>query len=453
MWYFEENHLRYQFLMTIKQSGSQSMHQEVWFIALPMLLSGISTPLLGMVDTAVVGHLPQAHFLAAIALGAMIFNFLFWAMGFLRMGTTGLTARALGEQNEIEKLIILYRGLILSVVIGLLLILLQSPIKEVIFYFVETTPEVYRHAQIYFDIRIWSAPATLATYVLLGWYLGLQKPGLNLLVVVSVNLVNIILDIIFVVYLDLNSAGVAWATLIAEYSGLIIGLYCIKRVAAGNKLTDWQLLMQLEPLKKYLVLNLDVFIRTLFLLFSFAFFTLQSAKFGPVVLAASAILMNFQTLMAYGLDSLAHAAEVLVGKYQNQKMKAELLSVLKITGIWSASIAIIFALLFGLFGSNIISILTNIEAVKNTSLEYLPWLILSPLISVWSYWFDGIFVGAGYSRAMRDTMLFSFSIFMIAWILLIPWEIHGLWAALMIFMFARGCSMAFVARQKLRIRN
>lgn len=431
---------------------NRTVHREIWFIAFPMLLSGISTPLLGMVDTAVVGHLPQAHFLAAVALGAMIFNFLFWSMGFLRMGTTGLTARALGEQNEQDKIFILYRGLLLAITLGLLLILFQYPLKKFIFYFIETTPVVLENAKIYFDIRIWSAPATLATYVLLGWYLGLQKPGLNLLIVVSINVINIFLDILFVVYLDQNSAGVAWATLIAEYAGLSLGLYCIKHISSDRRIGNINLLLQIEPLRKYLVLNFDVFIRTLLLLLSFSFFTLQSAKYGPVVLAANAILMNLQTLMAYGLDSLAHAAEVLIGKYQNAKDKQKLSAALRITGYWSAVIAILFALFYWNFGSVIIQSLTNIESVTNMAMTYLPWLIISPLLSVWSYWFDGIFIGAGYSRAMRDTMLFSFVIFVITWLLLLPLGNHGLWAALMSFMLTRSISMALVANKKLKVR-
>jgi MATE family multidrug resistance protein len=426
------------------------VHREVLHIAFPMLLTGISTPLLGMVDTAVVGHLPHPHFLAAIALGSMMFTMLFWAMGFLRMGTTGLTARALGAQDEVEKRIILYRGLVLAFVLGIFLILFQLPIKAFIFYFIDTTPEVTLHAQTYFDIRIWTAPATLATYVLLGWYLGLQKPGFNLLIVVSINLINIVLDIIFVVYLDLNSAGVAWATLTAEYAGLVIAFYCVNRAVRKKGTVDWHLVFQLDALKKYLVLNFNVFIRTLFLLFSFSFFTLQSAKYGPIVLAANAILMNFQAFMAYALDSLAHAAEVLVGKYYNNSSKQTLYLVLKITGFWSAGIAIMFALVYWVSGNFIISLLTNIDEVINVAMTYLPWLIISPLISVWSYWFDGIFIGAGYSRAMRDTMLFSFSIFMLTWFLLSPWGNHGLWAALISLMLARSISMAFVAKKKLK---
>lgn len=429
---------------------NKTVHREVWFIAFPMLLTGISTPLLGMVDTAVVGHLPQPHYLAAIALGSMMFNLLFWAMGFLRMGTTGLTARALGEQDDTEKLVILYRGLVLATILGILLIVFQLPIKAFVFYFVDTTPDVNLHAQIYFDIRIWNAPATLATYVLLGWYLGLQKPKLNLLIVVSINLINIIFDIIFVVYLDFNSAGVAWATLIAEYSGLAIGLYCITRVTNEKKIDNWSLVFQMEALKEYLALNFNVFIRTLFLLLSFSFFTLQSAKFGPIVLAANAILMNLQTLMAYALDSLAHAAEVLVGKYYSAKSKQDLYLVLKITGLWSGVIAIIFALAYWFFGGLIINMLTNIEEVKAAAMMYLPWLIFSPLISVWSYWFDGIFIGAGYSRAMRDTMLISFFLFILMWFFTVSLGNHGLWAALIGFMFARAMSMAFVAKIKLR---
>jgi len=427
---------------------NHSVHQEIWFIALPMLLTGISTPLLGLVDTAVVGHLPEPHFLAAIAIGAMIFNLLFWAMGFLRMGTTGLTARALGERKESELVSILIRGLSISTILGAAVIIIQTPIKEAIFYFVDSTPDVLFHAKVYFDIRIWSAPATLASYVLLGWFLGLQKPKINLMIVISLNLINILLDVFFVVYLNFDSSGVAWATLIAEYSGLFIGIAIAWRIVKTKSADNWRQIYDCKEIRKYLSLNLDVFLRTLFLLLSFSFFTLQSAKYGPIVLAANSILMNLQTLMSYALDSLAHAAEVLVGKYIG--CKQELFSVIKITGYWSVGFACLIALIYWALGSSIIGMLTDIDDVAATVVIYLPWLILSPVLSVWSYWFDGIFIGAGYSREMRDTMLISFIVFLLSFLILAGWGNHGLWAALMIFMVARAVSMGFIANRKLK---
>ncbi|MDH3326777.1 MAG: MATE family efflux transporter [Gammaproteobacteria bacterium] len=426
-------------------------HRRVLSIALPMLLVGISTPLLGMVDTAVVGHLAEPFYLGAIAIGAMIFNFLFWGMGFLRMGTTGLTARAVGERDPAETTLILFRGLLLALLLGLTLILFGSVISQIVFFFIETSGDVLFHAQRYFEIRIWAAPATLGSYVLLGWFLGQGKPRFNLVLVVAVNLLNIILDIVFVIWLDMSSAGVAWATLIAEYLGLFIGLYIVRhsfKVSIRN--LQPSILFNLPALKRYLTVNVNVFLRTIFLLLGFAVFTLQGAKYGEVMLAANVILMNLQTLMAYMLDSLAHAAEVLVGKYYHGNKRQKLRELLIVSGQWSFIVAIIFAALYAIAGEYVIAMLTSISDVKEMALKFLPWLILSPLVSVWSYWFDGVFIGANLMKQMRNTMLISLLIFLASWQLLLPFENHGLWAALMIFMLARGITMGLVAYQQIR---
>jgi len=423
-------------------------HQRVWSIAFPMLLVGISTPLLGIVDTAVVGHLSEPYFLGAIAIGAMIFNFLFWGLGFLRMGTTGLTARAIGEVNKTELNLILYRGLFLASGLGVLLIVFQGALSSLVFSLIDSSDEVLFYTKAYFDIRIWAAPATLGSYVLLGWFLGQGKPRWNLILVVTVNVLNIILDVIFVVWLDLNAAGVAWATLIAEYTGLLAGLVIATRLIQ-RKTAHSSLAAILEPieLKKYLVVNLNVFIRTILLLMSFALFTWQGAKYGELVLAANAILMNLQTLMAYVLDSIAHAAEVLVGKYYHAKQKYKLKCVLIASAQWSAFVAIFFSALYWLFGSLLFDMLTGIQDVKLLALQYLPWLILSPLVSVWSYWLDGLYIGANLMQQMRNTMLISFLVFLTAWQSLLSFENHGLWAALTIFMAARAITMGLVARK------
>ncbi len=425
-------------------------HQRVWSIAFPMLIVGISTPLLGMVDTAVVGHLPEVYYLGAIAIGAMIFNFLFWGMGFLRMGTTGLTARAVGESNKNEISVILFRGLLLAFLLGITLILFSSALSALAFSFAESSGDVLFHAQRYFEIRIWAAPATLGSYVLLGWFLGQGKPRFNLMLVIAVNVLNIILSIVFVVWLDMNSAGVAWATLIAEYTGLFVGLVIVKR-SFNLSISDVPLavLFDAGALKRYLSVNVNVFIRTISLLLGFAVFTLQGAKYGEVILAANVILMNLQTLMAYVLDSLAHAAEVLVGKYYHRNTPAKLKAVLFASAQWAMSVAVIFSVFYFFVGDFVIAILTNIADVQLAALVFLPWLILSPLVSVWSYWFDGVFIGMNLMKEMRNTMLLSLAVFLIAWQLLLPYGNHGLWAALMIFMAARGITMAVVAYRHL----
>jgi len=316
-----------------------------------MLLTGISTPILGMVDTAVVGHLPEPYFLGAIAIGAMIFNLIFWAMGFLRMSTTGLTAQASGTHNSIESIHILLRGLIIALFLGVVFILLQYPLSSIIFSFIDVGSEIIEPAKLYFDIRIWAAPATLATYVLLGWFLGREKPIINLMIVLCINAINIILDVLFVVVFGWEVEGVAWATLIAEYLGLVFGLFLLFRYVSFPAVNITSL-FQLESFKKYLSINLNIFLRTLFLIACFSFFTLQGAKYGPVILAANAVLMNFQTFIAYALDSLAHAAEVLVGKTLFSKDKKALKSVLFATVLWSFIVALLFSIFYLFLGGS-----------------------------------------------------------------------------------------------------
>jgi len=428
---------------------SNSTNSQLLKLALPMLIAGISTPLLGMVDTAVVGHLDEVYYLGAVALGAMIFNFLFWGVGFLRMSSTALTARATGQDAVDEVQLVLFRGLFIAAVLGVLFISAQSLIANFVFGFIESSAQVIHYANVYFDIRIWSAPATLANYVLLGWFLGQGRANLNLYLVVFGNLLNIFLDLIFVIYFQMNVAGVAWATVIAEYFVLFIGLFL-----AYNKFTlriDIRIVRQvLMPavFVKYLKFNRDIFLRTLFLIACFSFFTISSAKYGELVLAANAVLMNLQTFMAYVMDSIAHAVEVLVGKNYFRQKQEKLISIFKVSLFWSVIFALIFSLFYLVFGQWIVSLLTNMEAVVLTALSFMFWMILSPLLSVWSYWFDGVFIGANQAKYMRNTMLFSMLVFFVLFYLLQPYENHGLWAALMGFMFARGVSMAYVFKNK-----
>lgn len=415
-----------------------------------MLIVGISTPLLGMVDTAVVGHLSDPIYLGAIAIGAMIFNFLYWGLGFLRMGTTGLVAKAIGSSQNADIFLVLHRGLGLALVLGILLILVQPLLSFVIFSFIEISEEVRKHAEIYFDIRIWSAPATLMNYVLLGWFLGRSRPKRNVIIVVSLNLLNIILDILFVVFMDMNSSGVALATTLAEYFGLVIGLIFVTRDYPKAFLNIRpKTVFDIEESKQYLKVNFHVMLRTIFLLSSFAIFTLQSAKFGDLILAANVILMNLQTFMAYVLDSIAHAVEVLVGRYFHGNRREKLNNIIWISGWWSLFVATGFALLYWLFGKYIVLMLTDIEAVYQLAMAFLPWLVLSPLVSVWSYWLDGIFIGANLMKQMRDTMLISLFLFIVLWQLLLPLGNNGLWIALLLFMLIRGITMYFVAYRKI----
>ena len=414
-----------------------------------MTLSGLSTPLLGMVDTAVMGHLEAAHYLGAVALGSLVFSFLFWGFGFLRMGVTGLTAQALGA-NDNEMIIgAVTRGATLALFFGVLLILFHSYIIQIALWLIETTKNVEQNLAIYLEIRIWSAPAALLNYVLIGWFLGIHKPRNTLYLLLSVNIINIVLDILFVVVWDWRVEGVAWASVCAEYMGLLLGLY-LMFAHQQRKGMQWQwkrdlAFAQFTPLFR---VSGNIFIRTLCLIGSFAFFTLQGAKFGEATLAANAVLMNFQAFMAHGLDGIAHTAEALVGKYIGRKDQLALMQSIVVCAFWSILVAFCFVAFYWLFGEWLIGRLTDIPIVVDTTVKYLPWAIAAPILSVWGYLFDGIFIGASWSKDMRNTMLISTAVFLSVWYATQSLGNHGLWLALMVFMLARGVSMAMIFYKK-----
>ena len=424
--------------------ANRRAHDEVWRLAGPMILSNLTIPLLGLVDTAVVGHLNSPHYLGAVAVGGLIFSFIYWGFGFLRMGTTGLTAQAHGREDGDEIRAIMARALLLAVVFACVLLVLQGWIHVIAFAVLEASVAVEAAAAQYFFIRIWSAPASLANYVLIGWFLGMQNARGPLYLLLVINITNIVLDLVFVLAWHMDVAGVALASVVAEYLGMLVGLWLLRRELRGCA-GRWRMAAMLawHKLRELVVVNVNILIRTLCLIFSFAFFMAQGAKQGDVVLAANAVLMNFQTFMAYGLDGFAHAAEALVGRAVGQRNASAFRRAVYTAGLWSLLVAVAFVGVYGVGGVWVINGLTDIEAVRQTAYVYLPWLILAPLLSVWGYLYDGIFIGATRSVEMRNTMLLSTVVFFLpAWYVLQPWGNHGLWAALMVFMVARGVTMA-----------
>jgi len=421
-------------------------HREVWSLAGPMILSNLTVPLLGMVDTAVVGHLPEPHYLGAVAVGAMIFGVVFWGFGFLRMGTTGLTAQALGALDYQEIRALLARALLLALGFAVLLLVLQAPIADVAFYLMAPSELVEQHGRTYFTIRIASAPATLANYVIIGWFLGLQNARIPLLMLLVVNSVNIVLDVALVMGLQLTADGVAWASLVAEYWGLVVGLMLVRRELEKYP-CRWRadLIFDRRQFLRMLSVNRDILIRTLCLMFTLAFFTAQGARMGEVILAANTILFNFQTFMAYGLDGFAHAAEALVGKATGARDRRAFRRSVHVVFFWALSISLLFALVYAAFGGRLIAILTDIPTVRQTAAEYLLWVIVLPLVSVWSFSFDGIYLGATRTTQMRNTMLIStLGVFLPAWYGLQSAYNHGLWLAFVLFMSSRALTMAWV---------
>lgn len=427
------------------------MNRRVLQIAIPMILSNLTIPMIGFVDTAVMGHLPHAYYLAAVGIGAMMFDLVYWCFGFLRMGTTGLASQAYGKQDDAQMALVLLRHLLVAVGIGFFLILLQVPFMRLAFHFIHASQIVSHYARLYFHVRIWGAPAALMNMTLLGWFIGVQKPKLALLVMVVTNVFAAVLDLVFVYGFGMTSGGVALSAVIAQYSGAAYGLYCCYRLLRRH-VWHWPkgMLFAKEKVTELFVVNRDIFIRTMCLLVVFVTFTRQGAQFGQVVLAANVILMNLQDAMAFALDGFANAAEALVGEAVGKNDQEMMRGAIKDTAGLSLAVAAVFALVYGLLGHSLIHVLTSIDAVRDMAKRFLPYMIVSPLLSVWSFWCDGIFIGATWVKAMRNSMILSaLSFFVVLWALS-HFKNNGLWIAFLVFMAMRGVTMSLWLKHKVR---
>ena len=429
--------------------------RDMWRIAAPMILSNISVPLLGMVDTGVTGHLDSPTYLGAVAIGGTIFAFLYLGMNFLRMGTTGIAAQNYGAGDYDALRVSLGQALIVSFGIALLILLLQAPIGAVSLTLLGGDAETQAHAATYFYIRVWSAPGTLANYALIGWFLGLQNARVPLYVFLTINLTNIVLDLLFVIVLGMDVDGVALASVIAEYTGFAVGVtFALRELRRHPGRWIRERLTKLSAYMAFFSVNANLFVRTMALMFTFAFVTAQGARLGPAILAANAVLMNFQNLTSLGLDGIAHAAEAMVGKAVGKKDNRALQRTVALTLRWSLYFAAGFTALYVVAGPFIVRLLTDLPDVRETAMVYLPWLIASPLISVWCFLYDGVYVGMTRARAMRNIMVVStFGVFLPLWFVSQPLGNHGLWFALLGFMASRGIGMHLGYRKAMRVAH
>jgi len=419
-------------------------HRTVLAIALPIMLSNVSTPLLGVVDTAVVGRIPDPAYIGAVALGSLVFTFVFWAFGFLRMGTTGLTAQALGAGRPDEIAACLGRALLMALAAGLALIALQWPIREVAFALIDGSARVEALARGYVDIRIWAAPATLANYALLGWFIGLGRADIGLVLQLVLNLTNMVLDMVFVLGLGWDVRGVALGTVLAEYSAATVGLVLAwRRLRAMGAAWERRALLHGAALRRTLRVNSDIMVRSLALTTVFVWFTAQGAQQGDVRLAANAVLMQFISMSAYFLDGLAFAAEALVGRAIGAGRRTMFTAAARLSTAWAAAIAAAISAMLAVFGGLGIDLLTVDPDVRAAARAYLPWAAAAPLLGVWAFQLDGIFIGATRTGDMRRAMLLSLLIFLLAWWMLRPWGNHGLWAALYVHYLARTVTLGW----------
>lgn len=417
----------------------KQIHTKVWQLAWPMILSNISVPLLGLVDTAVMGHLDSSIYMGAVAVGSFVIGAIIWACNFLRMGTTGFASQALGKADPHELRAIIWRSMLVALCIAVLMIILQDLYARAALYFIDGTLEVKALARVYYDIRIWGLPASIASFAIVGWFLGLHNTRIPLILLVVTNCLNIVLDLLFVIGLGWDVEGAAWASLISEYFSLLLGLlFILRELKKYPARSSMALVFNTPAVLRMFMVNRDMFIRTMALQLVFFMIAAEGARLGNDILAANTVLLNFLFLIANGLDGLAQATEAMVGKAigarNHYKFKA---SIVVATG-WSLLMSLAYLILFILAGDSIIQLLTNIETVRKTANIYLIWLILLPLNGVWSYLLDGIFIGATRAKEMRDSMLLAtFLGFIPAWWLLKPMGNHGVWLAFHLFMIIR----------------
>lgn len=418
-------------------------HRRVLMLAFPIVVANLTQPILGAVDTAVAGHLDGPQYLGGVALGGLVFSFVFWGFGFLRMGTTGLVAQAVGARDDGALRATLLRALLLAAAIGLVVLAVQTPLIAFGVGALGGSEAVQATARLYCHARIWAAPFALANYVVLGYLLGCQRVRLALLTQVFINAVNIVAVLLFVYRFDWGIAGIGAATAAADACGFALGMAILWRLRPrGLPPLAWSALSDSHALKRLVAINRDIFVRTLCLLGSFGWFAHLGAREGDAILAANALLLNFQTFMAFGLDGFAHAAEALVGAATGARDRHAFRQAVKVTMFWSVIGAAGFSLVYWAGGAWIVGLLTDQASIRAAALQYLPWAAASPLASVAGFQLDGVFIGATRTRELMLAMTVSSAVFLLAaWALAGPLGNHGLWLAMTVFMIARGVTL------------
>lgn len=419
-------------------------HRGVLAIAVPIMLSNVTEPLIGIVNTAVIGQLPGAYYIGAITVGALIFNFIYWGFGFLRLGTGGLTAQAVGRGDTAELVAVLMRSLIIAGIAGVAIILLAPLIGRLTFSLINGSEEVESHAATYFYIRVFSAPFALTSFCLIGWFVGQGRARVAFLIQIFLNLTNGALSLIFVLGLGMTSDGVALAALIAEISAALLGLFIAwRRLKEMGARFDGARVFDRAKLVRTFVINRDIMIRTVSLVLVFAWFTARGAQAGDVIVSANAVLMHFFDFAAFLIDGFALATETLVGQAVGARDRSRFSRAISLTSIWVTLAGVFTAAVIWFGGPFFIDLMAANEDVRATARLYLFWVALTPLAGIACFQFDGIFIGATQTADMRNMMLLSMLITLIAW-----WPLeryfgnHGLWATMIVFFVARGVLFA-----------
>ena len=424
-----------------------SSDRTLWRLALPMILSNISVPLLGIVDTAIIGHLDSPVYLGGVAVGATATSFVFMLLLFLRMSTTGLTAQAFGAGNKPALARALIQPMLIALTAGVLFIALRTPVSELAAALMGGSEAVQQQAQTFIAIRWLSAPATLANLVILGWLLGVQYARAPMVLLITGNVVNILLDLLFVLQWHWGVAGAAAATAVADYVTLAVGVWMVARVLALRGISfsllkaSWR-----GDAARLFRLNRDIMLRSLLLQLCFASLTLLGARLGADVVAVNAVLLMFLTFTAYALDGFAYAVEACSGEATGAGDRSRLRLIWYAACRQAGIVALLFAVIYALCGPAIVALLTSIESLREAADRYLIWQVILPLAGVWCYLLDGMFIGATRGRDMRNSMLLAALGYALT-LLTLPWlGNHGLWLAITVFLALRGITLGLIWR-------
>lgn len=428
------------------------MNKSILKLAIPNIISNITIPLLGLVDMILMGHLDSAIYIGAIALGGTIFSVLYSFFSFLRAGTTGFTAQSYGNNDKTEIIYSLYRSVCIGIPIIILILSLQIPIAKISSLLLDGSNEVKELAITYFYVRIWAAPANILLYCLNGWFVGMQNTKIPMFIAILINVMNIILSFILVIIFEQNVKGVALGTVIAQYSGLCLAIVLlIKNYKSYFVKINKEILFNIEKIKRFFRVNRDLMIRSFLLIISIAFFTNQSAKLGNNILAVNMILLQSFYIFSYFTDGFAYAGEALVGKFVGSNDKTNLQKVVRLLLIWGFAISIPFTILYALFPTDFVKIISDNTEILTEVQPYYIYMIIIPLITFTAFIWDGIYIGATASKAIRNTMIIStIFVFIPSWYVLMPrFGNHGLWMAFLCFMIARGLAMTLMYKKNI----
>ncbi|MCW3807483.1 MATE family efflux transporter [Plebeiibacterium marinum] len=431
------------------------MHRDILKLSIPNILTNLTVPLLSMVDLHLMGYLNSEMFMGAVALGGVIFNFVYWGFAFLRMSISGMAAQSFGRKNDKESAMVFYRGLFIALSGSLLLLVFQVGLEKLSFLILEGSPGVKDLARSYFYVRIWAAPAAISLMVINGWFLGMQNALYPMIISVLINIVNIGCSFLFVKEFGLEERGVALGSVIAQYVGFILA------VILFLKKYNWvfhhfkvKAIIVITEFKKFLNVSGDIFIRTWCVIAVFTFFTSQSAGYGDVALAANSALIQFLFLFSYFLDGFAYAAEAIVGKYFGAKNKIKLVEASKKLFYWGFLFGASFTVAYMLWGDHFLRLFTDKANVLQEASQYIMWLVFIPIASFGSFIWDGIYIGATASKAMRNTMLISSVVFFFGTYYFFKeiMGIHALWMGMLLFMLSRSVSQSILAKKAVYVK-